>query len=266
MSLAELERAMRIAGIEAPARWEETTGSTNALALELAAAGAPAWTVVGAGHQTEGRGRHGRRWDDAGAEPGAGPRALLVSVLLRPTLDPEDLGLISLLSGTAMAGAAAAVAGVQLRCKWPNDLLLGDGKVGGILGEPVWSAAGHVEHIALGIGVNLRAPAGVPGAAGIGEQVNRAELLGSFLGRLRRGYEAIDTDPAWAAEAIDAWTALSATLGREVIAERTDGGRVQGIATALDPHGGLVVASATGPVVVASGQVHHLRPPEVAGP
>ena len=129
LSVTELERALADLGLEAPVRFDEVTGSTNATALEMAEAGAPEWTLVAAGHQTAGRGRLGRTWTDrAGA-------ALMFSFVVRPSLEPERAGLIPLLAGAAMAAAIRDVAGVDVRCKWPNDLLVGDSKVGGILVE-----------------------------------------------------------------------------------------------------------------------------------
>jgi len=88
MTATELERALRLAGLSAPAHWQEVTGSTNADAAALADGGAPEWTLVGAGHQTAGRGRLGRTWLD---RPGG---SLMASLVLRPTMAPEDLGLL----------------------------------------------------------------------------------------------------------------------------------------------------------------------------
>src|SRR5438067_10339900 len=124
-----LERAVQAAGVRAPVQWDEVTESTNATALDLAAKGEPEWSLVVAEHQTEGRGRLGRTWI---SEPGG---SLLFSIVLRPNLDPERGLLLTLLAGLAMAEACNAVTGADVRCKWPNDLLLGDRKVGGILAE-----------------------------------------------------------------------------------------------------------------------------------
>src|SRR6266571_151982 len=95
----------------------------------MAEDGAPAWTLVAAGHQTAGRGRLGRTWS---SEPGG---SLLFSLVLRPDMQPEDVGLLTLAAGVAMAAACKDEAALEVRCKWPNDLLLGDRKVGGILSE-----------------------------------------------------------------------------------------------------------------------------------
>ena len=104
---ADLERVLVAAGCAAPAQWDETTGSTNATARARAEAGDPEWTLVAAGHQSEGQGRLGRSWED---RPGA---ALLFSVVLRPTIDPPDAGLLPVLAGAAMAEAAKASTGAD---------------------------------------------------------------------------------------------------------------------------------------------------------
>jgi len=124
-----MRRVLGRIGVDSPVRFDDVTASTNATAVEMARSGAPEWTLVAAGHQTAGRGRLGRRWID---EPG---RALMFSIVLRPELSPGRAGLISLLAGTAMARACVEAAGAAVGCKWPNDLMLGGAKVGGILSE-----------------------------------------------------------------------------------------------------------------------------------
>jgi BirA family biotin operon repressor/biotin-[acetyl-CoA-carboxylase] ligase len=236
-------------GADAPVRALEVTPSTNATALELAAAGAPQWTLVTADHQTAGRGRHGRGWSDV---PGG---SLLASVVLRPDLPPDRTGLLTLLAGAAMAEAASAVAGVDVRCKWPNDLLLGERKVAGILAES-GVADGDLGAVILGVGVNL-APPDAEGGAGIGV-VDPARLLGDFL----RGFHDTYAGPpdALTGQVRDRWRARSATLGRAVRAIGTGGGVLTGTAVDVDDAGGLVLATADGPRTVTSGAVEHLRP------
>lgn len=206
MSTSELERALAAAGLVAPVHFDEVTGSTNATALEMAEAGAPEWTLVGAGHQTAGRGRLGRTWTDI---PGA---ALMFSFVLRPDLSPEDVGLIPLLAGATMAAAIRAVAGIEVRCKWPNDLLLDGGKVGGILVESS-VAGGRVRYAVVGIGLNLEPPDGIEGAAGLGA-ADRAEMLSAFLRRFHDGYVRLPRG------AVEAWTAVSTTVGTDVEVRR----------------------------------------------
>jgi len=248
MGVKQLERALGLAGLAAPVHWREVTGSTNALAAELAEAGAPEWTLVGAGHQTAGRGRHGRTWQD---RPG---RALMISFVLRPSLSAEALGLLTLLAGAAWAEAAIELSGLEVRCKWPNDLLTAGGKVGGVLAES--SVRGDdVRWVVVGSGINLDKPE-VEGAAGLGE-VDRAALSGAFLSRFRDGYE---LDARELSEAVVArWSAASATLGGRVAAVATDGTRREGEAVAIDRSGRLVIETGEGEAVVASDEVQHLR-------
>lgn len=248
MTASELERALALAGVSAPVHWHEVTGSTNALAADLAEAGAPQWTLVGAGHQTTGRGRLGRTWVD---RPGG---ALMTSVVLRPVVAPEALGLLTLLAGAAWAETAREVSGLDVRCKWPNDLLIGEAKAGGVLASS--SVAAHqVRWVVIGSGLNLEAP-DVEGAAGLGD-LDRVALLGGYLGRLRH---ALASPPAsWADDVIARWSAVSATLGRRVAAVRLGGVRLEGLAVAVDALGRLIVETVDGPAAVSSEEVEHLR-------
>ncbi len=113
--------------------------STQSVAFELAEQGAPDRTVVIAEHQTGGRGRRGARWED---EPGT---SLLVSVVLRPSLEPARLPMLSYVAAVAVAEALAEVAPVVPRLKWPNDVLIGGRKIAGILLETrLRGMTGHV--------------------------------------------------------------------------------------------------------------------------
>jgi BirA family biotin operon repressor/biotin-[acetyl-CoA-carboxylase] ligase len=120
------------------------TGSSNADLLAAAHAGAAEGTVLVADAQTAGRGRLGRRW----ASPaGAG---LTFSVLLRPAGVPAALlGWLPLLTGVAAVAAVRGVAGVDAALKWPNDVLAGGAKLGGILAERAGSA------VVVGLGINV---------------------------------------------------------------------------------------------------------------
>jgi BirA family biotin operon repressor/biotin-[acetyl-CoA-carboxylase] ligase len=222
-----LVRALAAAGLSAPVRWDEVTASTSATALAMAVEGTPEWTLVAAGHQTAGRGRHGRTWLD---RPGS---ALLFSVVLRPVWEPAAVGLVSLAAGAAMAEAASEASGVEVRCKWPNDLLAGASKVGGILGESQVSAD-RIAHVVVGVGVNLEA------------------LLSAFLLRFRSLVEG----PSGAI--VDRWRAVSATLGQHVEATTIGGGTDRGVAVDVDGTGALLVRTDAGQVRVAFGEIEQL--------
>ena len=122
--------------------------STNAEARSLAVSGAPEGAVVIAESQTAGRGRLGRRWSSPAG------RGLLFSVLLRPTLPMSDVHLLTLVVGCAAAQAIESTTGVPTSIKWPNDLFLGDRKVGGILME-IAGEQDEVDWVIAGIGINV---------------------------------------------------------------------------------------------------------------
>src|SRR5690348_7572810 len=125
-------------------------GSTNDTAKELARAGAPEGTIVWAGEQTAGRGRRGRIW----ASP---PGNLYLSLILRPQAPAAQAAQLGFVAALALGGAIAELAGpqIELRCKWPNDLLANGRKLAGILLESETSANGEVDFVVLGVGANL---------------------------------------------------------------------------------------------------------------
>ena len=130
------------------------TGSTNADLLARAASGAPEGAVLAADEQRAGRGRLGRAW----VSP---PRAALTfSLLLRPQgVPPARRGWLPLLAGVAVTAAVRSVASVEARLKWPNDVLAGPAKLGGILAE----ASGNA--VVIGIGLNVSTEPGRTAAA-----------------------------------------------------------------------------------------------------
>ena len=130
----------------APLRRYQTLGSTNDAARDWAEAGAPDGAVVIAREQTQGRGRRGRDWV---SPPDCG---LLFSMIVR---DIETLAHATLGAAVAMAMAIEAICGMRAQVKWPNDVLLHNRKVGGILCEAQWKN-GRAEFLIIGIGLNVR--------------------------------------------------------------------------------------------------------------
>jgi BirA family biotin operon repressor/biotin-[acetyl-CoA-carboxylase] ligase len=166
-----------------PYRFVERTASTQRLLGENDPEGA----VVVADEQTEGRGRLGRQWlAPAGT-------SLLVSILLRPDVEPARLPELSLVAGRACAEAIAETAGLETEVKFPNDVLVAGRKVAGILAE---ASEGRV---VLGVGVNVsQAPGQLPPDARTpatsllvetGCEIDRAELLVALLDHLERRYD-----------------------------------------------------------------------------
>src|SRR5262245_7183455 len=243
-----LTHALETVGLRAPVRFDEVTASTQATARQMAEAGTPEWTLVATGHQTGGRGRLGRTWVDV---PG---RALLFSLVLRPELHPDAGGLLTLLAGASMARACLELADQRTACKWPNDLLVGGRKAGGIIAESRLEE-GAFEYVVLGVGINLEtSPADVPGAGAV--EAADDELLVAFLSAFVRAYQ--PAHPAFAGGVISAYREVCATLGTRVRAT-TSGGVTEGEAVDLDERGGLVVRTAAGDEVVRFGEVEHLE-------
>lgn len=244
--------------------------STNRVALELARAGAPEGLVVVAGHQTAGRGRHGRTWD---AAPGS---SLLLSVLLRPgpalppdqplppgpapperssrhgpALPPERSHLAVAAVSLAARHACSAVAGFTPALKWPNDLMVGDAKVAGVLAE----VAGDAVVVGLGLNVSLAGP-WPPGAASAegaaGRPIVVDQLLDGFLVALAHCYG------DWPAVASDHRRAC-ATLGRTVRVDLADES-FTGTAADITDDGHLLVDVGMCIRTITAGDVVHLRP------
>jgi len=246
----DLERALAVAGLAAPVRSDEVTSSTNDIARSMAEEGTPEWTLVATAHQTAGRGRLDRAWQDAAG------RAVLFSFVLRPTwLPPRSAGMISLAAGSAMSSAAGELAHAEVRCKWPNDLLLGDSKVGGILAESKVSDD-VVRHVVVGVGVNLDPPQGVPGAGGLGN-VDAPALLGAFLRAFRALYA---PDPESFTRRVEAaYAPICITIGRVVEVTQLNGRRLRGRAVGVSEDGSLLIETKDGPTAVSFGDVAHLE-------
>jgi BirA family biotin operon repressor/biotin-[acetyl-CoA-carboxylase] ligase len=219
-------------------------GSTNTWLLSEARAGAADGTVALADHQTAGRGRLGRPWT---APPGS---SLLLSVLLRPAgLAPERRHLLAAAVGLAAAGACRRVAGFTPEIKWPNDLMVGDRKLAGILGEADRDA------VVVGMGLNVTGapPGGISAATAAGRAVDRGELLVAIL----EGLEGWLRDLGAVA---GAYRDACATLGRPVRVS-LPAGELVGRAEDLDHRGFLLLRTEAGELVeVSVGDVVHLRP------
>jgi BirA family biotin operon repressor/biotin-[acetyl-CoA-carboxylase] ligase len=124
------------------------TGSTNRVALELGHAGEPEGAVVIAEEQTAGRGRAGHTWHSERAT------GIYVTLLLRPRLAPVQAPLLTMMAGLSAHSAVKAVTALTVDLKWPNDLMVGEKKVGGILTE-MHAEPGQIRFVIVGIGLNV---------------------------------------------------------------------------------------------------------------
>jgi len=230
----------------------ESAPSTNALVAERARRGAAEGLVVVAEHQTAGRGRLDRTWDTPARA------ALTVSVLLVPKVAAADWPWLPLLTGHATALALRQL-GVPAALKWPNDVLLGDRKVAGILTERVDTTTGPA--VVTGIGVNvdqLREELPHDGATSLaiaGSSVDRTKLLSTLLRSLRTEYDGFQGGRLPALRS--AYAGSCATLGRQVRVALPNGETLVGEATAIDEGGRLLVSGPSGTVPVSAGDVVH---------
>jgi BirA family transcriptional regulator, biotin operon repressor / biotin---[acetyl-CoA-carboxylase] ligase len=227
------------------------TTSTNSLLLDEAQKGAADGLVAVADYQSAGRGRFDRRWE---APPGT---SLLFSVLLRPgatelPLSRRHLALAAV--SLALVEGAKVVAAVDVQLKWPNDLVVGDRKLAGVLAESAADGA-----LVVGAGVNVDwAPEGEAATAlstVAARPVDRGELLVESLlalDHLNGRWDLVNRR----------YRASCATVGREVIVQMAAGVPVvRGQAVAIDEQGRLVVQEGSGALVtVAAGDVTHVRP------
>lgn len=258
--------------------WREVTvvaetASTNADLAAAAAGGAPEGTVLVAEAQTAGRGRLGRTWQ---APPRAG---LTFSLLLRPTVPGIRLTWLPLLTGVAVAeavaqltaradagdfGERAAGAGpVRPRLKWPNDVLAGERKLGGILVE----RAGDAAIVGVGLNVGLRADElPVPAATSLAIEhaavTDRTMVLRAILREFARWYgswQEAGGDPDLSGLRA-AYRTACATLGRDVRVQLPGERTVTGRATDVDEGGRLLVRTGEGAErAFSAGDVVHVR-------
>ena len=219
-------------------RWFERIDSTNRYLLECAAEGADEGVVAVADEQTAGRGRLGRTWV---APAGA---ALLASVLLRPELPVGRTHLVTLAAGLAALDAVEALSDAHAGLKWPNDVVVDDRKLAGILAEA--NGAGSV---VVGMGCNVSPGVFPPDLAAMATAVplDRADLLAEWLHAYDERLDALAT-------VVGDAIARSATIGRRVRVELAHE-TFEGTASTLTDEGFLVVDGR----VVGAGDVVHLR-------
>jgi BirA family transcriptional regulator, biotin operon repressor / biotin---[acetyl-CoA-carboxylase] ligase len=236
-------------------------GSTQERARELAHAGTPHGTLVVAEVQTGGRGRLGRPW-------GSPRGGLWMSFVLRPWFDAS---LASRITQTAAVGVAKALweIGVEVRIKWPNDLLAEGKKICGILAE---SSAGYAtqaamgrpfDYVILGVGMNANfdpAVLGVPDRevttirSELGHDVNLPDLLRALLSNLDMELGRIGDFGG----VLEDWRSMNCTLGEKVRVRRF-GEIIEGRAVDLTAEGALLLSTRQGTLELFEGEVENLR-------
>lgn len=235
------------------------TGSTNADLLARSVAGDDiAGAVLLAEYQRAGRGRHGRTWT-------AAPRSqITMSVGVDASgIPPEAWGWLPLLTGLAVVDAVRAGHPVEPGLKWPNDVLVGTGKLAGILAE----VASPLPVIVVGIGLNVTLTAReAPDTAATSlsmlgcPAVDRTDLAGALLNslgsRISRWQSAGGADAGLLAD----YRRASLTLGTVVRAFLPGDREIVGVARAVDDAGRLVIDDGSANVTISAGDITHLRP------
>ena len=213
-----------------------------------------------ADRQTTGRGRLDRTWE---APTGS---SLLVSVLLRPDLLPTHVHSTTMAAAVAASDACEEVAGFRPQLKWPNDIVVGDRKLGGLLAEAELKGE-TVDAVVVGMGLNVNWDRPPPGLEDIavaasevaGRPVDREALLARFLDRFEEHYSALVEPGGWRGTLLN-YRRSSSTLGRDVRVELA-GETFTGRAVEVTGEGHLLVKLAGGEVRrVPAGDVVHLRP------
>jgi BirA family transcriptional regulator, biotin operon repressor / biotin---[acetyl-CoA-carboxylase] ligase len=180
----------------------ESVASTMDVAHRLAAGEAPARTVVVAERQEAGRGRQGRSWSSAAGE------GIWMSMVLRPA-SPDAVEVLSLRVALHLAARLEALSPGPVQVKWPNDLLVDGLKLAGVLIEARWRGAA-VDWVIVGVGVNLREPLGLPGAA-LAPDVSPLEALSSVIDAISA---ATPVSGPLSADELHLWDARDMAAGR----------------------------------------------------
>lgn len=229
----------RLASLPIPTiRYYPSVGSTNDLAGEWSAAGAPEYALVVADEQTAGRGRAGRRWH---TPPGA---ALALSLVLRPTAHPQmQIPHLTALGALAVCTTLIETYALPAQIKWPNDVLVHGKKLCGVLVEAAWQAE-SIQHAVLGVGVNVTAaavPVGIPLdfpatdiETELGKPVDRLDLIYQVLAQMLGWYARLGSP-----EFVSAWKLHLAWMNLPVEVYTDAGTVLSGQIAGLAGHGAL---------------------------
>jgi BirA family biotin operon repressor/biotin-[acetyl-CoA-carboxylase] ligase len=233
-------------------------GSTNTIARERASKGCTEGLIIVASSQTGGKGRLSRSF----ISPEGG---LYLSVVLRPKVSPSQASILPLMAGLAVSKAISTTVLKETSLKWPNDVLIGDKKVCGILMES--SVKGHkLEYVIIGIGINVNStidqfPEDIRERTGtlkqiVGKLVDIEDLLRNLICFLDMQYSIFLDDQI--ETILDKWSERSSTIGR-LISVHTGQGVFKGKALGLDQSGALLLSVDGSLQRIDMGDVEHLQ-------
>jgi len=221
--------------------------STQTVARKHAESGFSDPVVFVAERQTHGRGRRGRSWESP-------PGGLYMTAVLRPA---DPIGLMPLLAGVAVAETIRERLGAEVALKWPNDVLVGERKAGGVLLEAGWSDD-ELTYFLLGIGINLnnQLPGGLEAATTLrdetGVEVDGDAFLGFLIDRIANLLGLLEDEPR---SILERWRRLAGVLGENVTVSDASGEVYSGVAVDVDEEGALIVETGGSVRRVFSGDV-----------
>ena len=234
----------------------DTIASTNDMAMQLGIKGTAEGTVVLSEAQNKGRGRMGRQW--------LSPKykGIYMSLCLKPPLLPGQLPILTLLSAVSICEAIREETGLETKIKWPNDIIMHNKKLGGILTE-LNAEMDEVRFVVIGIGLNVNndRKSLVSGATSLkeekGEAVSRISLLQKIFGRIETNYLSFQEKGSGAIA--DKWRQHNVTLGSRIrVAFHKH--HLEGEAVDIDPDGALLIRKDSGVIQkVTAGDVVHCR-------
>jgi BirA family biotin operon repressor/biotin-[acetyl-CoA-carboxylase] ligase len=234
--------------------------STNKHAMKAASDGASEGSVFTADEQTAGRGRGDHAWHSPAGQ------GLYVSIVLRPQLAPNDVLWLSLIAGLAVYAAIERVTTIAVDLRWPNDIMLGEKKLGGILTE-LGTEGGRVAHAVVGIGLNINQPGFPAELAALATSLRietdrewpRDEILTSLLRAIDREYRGLGSSPTAKAEIVRRFEqASSSARGARVAVDDHGAAQFTGVTEGLDSRGFLRVQTTDGLRTVMSGGVRKI--------
>jgi BirA family biotin operon repressor/biotin-[acetyl-CoA-carboxylase] ligase len=244
----------------APHEHFASVDSTNQKAMRAASSGVPEGALFTAGEQTAGRGRGNHSWHSPAGQ------GLYVSIVLRPQLAPNDVLWLSLIAGLAAHAAVKEVTTISVDLRWPNDIMLGDKKLGGILTE-LGTVGGRISHAVIGIGLNINQPQFPAELAALATSLRieterdwpREDIFTALLRALDREYRALLASPAATRDVIRRFEQES-SYARNARVTVDDHGAAQfsGVTDGLDARGFLRVRTNEGMRTVMSGGVRKI--------
>ena len=233
----------------------DETDSTNIRAYTLADNASPEGTIVIAESQKSGKGRLGRKWISV---PG---KSLSFSIILRPEIEISNAPGLTLLIAVALSDTLHNFGEHTHRIKWPNDILINNKKISGILTE-MKASAGNIIFIIAGTGINIGPVADdLPHELKIiassiydetGIIIDRTEFLCSFLLNMETRYN--EFLRYGLTDILAAWKENSDIIGK-IISGNTSGNPVKGKVTGINHDGSLTLETDSGPVIINSGEI-----------